>query len=164
MIWGKAEKHEVREIMPKVETITIGKWKEPAVNLHFTVGVGGDNGTADVMLIQTMLRYIGASQGKNNFKLGIPMSELPKITGICDAKTQRAIWKFQITNAKHLRNPDGLIHPASYAGRSITPGEKRVMTITLMHYFASDAALFAPEPNYVQGLIKIEPLLAPWLT
>jgi len=147
--------------MPKVETITVGKWKEPGVNLHFTVGAGGDNGMADVMLVQTMMRYIGAMQGK---RYGISLSELPKITGICDAKTQRAIWKFQIRNARHLRNPDGLIHPASYTGRSITPGEKKVMTITLMHFYAAEAAVFSNEPNYVQGLIKVEPQLAPWLT
>lgn len=149
--------------MAKKEIITIGTARGPGVNVHFSVGPSGDNGRADVMLVQALLRYISNIGGKAMYFLGFPLNELPDITGICDSKTQRAIQRFQQKNAGKLLSVDGHIHPADYDGRRIRPLEPRVMTITLLHYYSSDVALHKPEPTYIDGLIGMVPELRPWL-
>lgn len=150
--------------MPKKDTIVVGSLHEPAVNIHFKVGIGGDNGPADVMLIQTLFHYLGHVKGKPMQYLGFPLHEIPAITGDCCWKTKQAIVKFQRRHAKKLISADGLIHPAVYEGRSIKPGEQRVMTITLLHFFATEMSVYHPEPHYIDGLIKMLPRLRTWLT
>lgn len=150
--------------MAKKDTINYGGVSEPAVNIHFSVGTGGDNGAADVMLIQTLFHYLSHIKGMVMRNLGIALGELPSITGICDLKTQRAILRFQRHNASKLLSVDGLIHPAKYEGRMIRGGEKRVMSITLLHFYAQEMQMYQPEPNYFEGLINMVPQLRPWLT
>lgn len=149
--------------MPKRQTIHIGGVKDSAVNIDFKVGAGGDNGIADVMLIQALFHLI-SSYSPKTFFLGFPIRERPAITGICDWKTNQAILKFQRQNAKRLLAVDGLVHPAAYDGRTIKGGETRVMAMTLLHYYASDAAVFRNEPHYIDSLIKIAPQLRQWLS
>ncbi|MBC7899850.1 MAG: hypothetical protein H7070_07315 [Saprospiraceae bacterium] len=148
--------------MAKKEQITMGTVSGLAVNLDFTVGTGGRNDKADVMLIQAMFRYIGnIGFGANPTRfLGFPSSEIPAITGICDSKTQRAILRFQQTNAKNLLSADGVIHPASYHGRNLKPGLKRMMTITWLHFLGCELGIYHPEPYYIDGLIRIAPDLS----
>jgi len=146
------------------EMITIGTTREAAVNVTYKVGAGGDNGPADVMLIQTMFRFLADAKGITRLRSGLAPSDLPAITGTCDLKTKRAILKFQEHNARKLLSVDGAIHPASYTGRVIKPGEPRVMTITLMHFLAAESQLYYPERSYIDILIKLEPRLRPWLS
>lgn len=150
--------------MPAKEIITLGGFREPAVKITFTVGAGGDNGPADVMLIQTLFHYISNINGMPMKNIGFPLTEIPEITGRCDAKTKKAILSFQRKNAGKLLNIDGLIHPAAYQGRNIRAGEPRVMTMTLLHYYATDMAVHRSESNYIDGLIKMVPQLRPWLS
>lgn len=153
--------------MAKKDTITYrtgaGTDRQPCVNVHFRVGIGGDNSAADVMLIQTLFHYFGHYEGRPHPKLGFPLREMPAITGDCDLKTNMAILNFQRANRHSLHSVDGLIHPASYEGRNIKTGERRVMTITLLHFFANEMSINHPEPHYIDGLVKMVPDLRPWL-
>lgn len=152
-----------QESMAKKETITVGPAREAAVNIHFSVGQGGDNGPADVMLIQTLFHYLCHIQGTAMRNVGFSLGEVPEITGRCCAKTKQAIAKFQYRNAHRLLRTDGVIHPASYEGRRIRPGEPKYMTMTLLHFLATEMQLFHPEPSYIDTLIKMVPRLRPWL-
>ena len=136
----------------------------PCVNVRFKVGIGGDNGQADVMLIQTMFHYFGHYKGKANPRIGFPLGQIPAITGICDDKTKRAILSFQRANRQSLLKIDGLIEPADYSGRVINYGvSKRVMTITLLDQFVYEEALMRGEPDHIAALIKVLPQLRAWL-
>ena len=150
--------------MPMKDTITMGTLRERAVNINFKVGTGGDNGPADVMLVQTMIHYLAFLGNKPMHNVGLQRSELPPISGVCEHKTKQAIFKFQRRNAGKLLAVDGLIEPALYDGRTIRPGEPRVMTMTLFHFLATEMAIFRPEAHYIDGLIKITPQLKPWLS
>ncbi|HKX82605.1 MAG TPA: hypothetical protein VJL58_00165 [Pyrinomonadaceae bacterium] len=149
--------------MCKKDTITIAGRTVPGVNLHFSVGAGGDNGPADVMLIQTMFHYLAHVGGKPMPYIGFPMNELPEITGECDWKTRKAILKFQRRHSRRLLKIDGLIEPAEYENRSIASKDERVMTITLMHLLASEMHWHQPDAHYIWGLIRTMPELRPWL-
>jgi hypothetical protein len=150
--------------MAKKDTITMGSLREPAANIHFSVGTGGDNGAADVMLIQTMFHYISHIKGSPMKNIGFPLNQIPEITGVCDFKTKQAIFRFQQKNAHKLLRVDGLIEPALYEGRNIKPGGPRYMTMTLLHFYATEMSLFHPEPNYIDGLVKMVPNLRTWLS
>lgn len=156
--------------MPQKEIINLSGLKTRGVNTNFTVGQKGDNGPADVMLIQALLRYITTkAQHIIRSQTGLTSHDLPKANGICDVKTNQAILKFQRANAQKLFSVDGKIHPASNNGRVIksemtdylyhkkaTP----IMTITLLNlyaYYAED------NENFISELIKIAPDLKPWL-
>lgn len=149
--------------MPKKEIITMGPIKEAAVNINFSVGRGGDNGPADVMLIQTLFHYICHVGGKRMHNAGFSLSEVPEITGKCCEKTKRAILKFQQKNAHQLLKVDGKIEPAVYEGRNIRPGEKRLMTMSLLHFLATEMSIMNNDSNYIQALIRMVPRLGPWL-
>jgi|SRR6185369_11344025 hypothetical protein len=150
--------------MPKKEIISIGTFSGPGVNITFSVGPGGDNGIADVILIQTLFNYIGHYNGLLQTYLGFPLDEMPEVNGICDPKTKHAILRFQRKNRTRLLSVDGLIHPASYERRNIKPAEPRLMTITLMHHYAVDMALTKGDSSYIDGLVHMVPLLGSWLS
>jgi hypothetical protein len=149
--------------MAKKDSLQLQGLTVPAVNIHFRVGRGGDNGPADVMLIQALFRYISRNDIAARGQLGLSTSQLPEITGTCDAKTMAAIWGFQQKNRRKLLNVDGLIHPASYADRVIKDMTKPIMSISLLHNMAVDTSLMRNDSDYISGLIKLEPKLGPWL-
>lgn len=148
--------------MAEKDQISIGGMRESAANIHFSVGEGGDNGPADVMLIQTMFQYMSHLKGKVMKNVGLSLDEVPEITGRCDQKTKQAIMKFQQKNANRVLRIDGLIEPAKYEGRSIVPG-RRYMTMTWLHFRCSEIALFNSDPNYIDALVRMVPQLRPWL-
>lgn len=146
------------------DTIKVENLVEPAVNIRFKVGPAADNGPADVMLIQALFHYI-AYKGHSVRYLGLQPNELPAISGKFRFKTQHAILRFQMRNAKQLLGVDGFIHPASYLGRTIKAGmDKRYMTMTLLHFYATEMQAFHPDPTYIHGLIRLAPDLRSWLT
>src|SRR5262245_54238346 len=142
--------------MPFKDTITVGGQRAAAVNLNFSVGVGGDNGPADVMLVQTMFHYLAHVNGKPMPYNGFSMDYLPSITGRVDDKTMLAIRLFQQSHAKRLLRLDGLIEPAKYENRNIESTDGRVMTITLMHLLASEMH-WHQHGHYIAGLVTIMP-------
>ena len=132
------------------------------VNVDFRVGRGGENKQDDVMLIQTLFKYISSDTNHSKKHLGTIVP--PKVDGICGPKTLKAISEFQKIHASRLIRVDGVIHPASYGGRIIKDISKPLMTITLLHEFAWNAGLWLPDGYYVDGLLRIEPRLRSTLT
>ena len=139
--------------------------KFATVNLSFRIGARCENQREDVLLLQTLFKYIGWSQGASKNNLGTDISSLPATTGILDGKTQQTIWNFQGKNRRHLLNVDGLIHPANYAGRSIK-GPFPLMAIHLLNNMALDEALMKNDTakDYIAGLIAMTPQLEPFLS
>ena len=149
--------------MPFKDKITIGGQTATAVNLHFSVGAGGDNGSADVMLVQTMFHYLAHAYGQAMPYNGFSWNFLPDINGNCDEKTLRAIRMFQQAHANRLLKLDGLVEPAKYEGRSIGSKNERVLTITLMHFLASEMHWQQNGGHYIAGLVRTNPQLWNWL-
>jgi hypothetical protein len=138
---------------------------ETCVNLTFSIGVGGDNGPADVMLFQTLINYIAAGTRAHASPLvGLTKRDLPAITGRMDAKTQAAIYAFQRTHQQRLLSVDGKIESAKYEGRVISNFGGRVMTITWLDQKARDEALMRNDVDHIAALIRLEPRLRPWLS
>jgi hypothetical protein len=132
------------------------------VNLHYSVGRSADNKPDDVMLIQALFQWIGFTPATAFGQLGMSIAQLPKITGVCDGVTQRAIVAFQRKNARNLLNIDGVIHPASYENRRLNrPAGSRVMAITLLGDFALDAEVGRDFKggDFIKGLVSLEPRL-----
>lgn len=138
---------------------------ETCVNLTFSVGAGGDNGPADIMLIQTMFNYIGVPRTRPVSPItGISMREMPEITGRMDAKTQSAIYAFQRAHQNRVLSIDGKVESAKYQGRVISRLAGRLMTITWLDFRVRDEALMRNELDHVAALIKFEPRLRQWLS
>lgn len=138
---------------------------EACVNLTFSVGVRGDNGPVDIMLIQTIFNYIGLPRRQPLSPItGLSAREMPEITGILDSKTQAAILTFQRTHRNRLLAIDGKIESAKYEGRVISKLSGRLMTITWLDFMLRDTALMRNEPDHVEVLARMEPRLRPWLS
>ncbi|MGD9562392.1 MAG: peptidoglycan-binding protein [Pyrinomonadaceae bacterium] len=143
------------------------------VNTTYKIGPHADNGPADVMLVQTLFRYLSYASENTKSDLGYTEGDLPQATGKFDGKTAAIISKFQRKNAAKLLSADGSIHPASYSGRVIRSvhwdpllarPRQQVMTITLLHIYAWYAAsIFDTTGNYVSKLAMITPELRSWL-
>jgi hypothetical protein len=162
-ITDKNEKRELLIYMARKERIGGGRTDSSiAVNLDFRVGHGGENCQPDVMLVQSLLRYIGLERGSARRYLG--NIEIPNTDGICGPKTRRAIEQFQRKHSHRLMGVDGVIYPAKYNGQDTWDPTKPTMTITLLHSFAWDAALSQRDMNYIEGLMRITPRLRAFLT
>lgn len=151
--------------MSMKDTMTMAGGKSTAVNVNFAVGAVSDhvgNGQMDVMLVQTIFHYLARyKDGKPVKKHGISPGQLPKIDGKCGPVTKQAILSFQRAHAKRLLRVDGIVEPAKYDGRNITPGQ-RYLTITWMHHMLEEMALFNNE-SYFDGLLRITPKLRSWM-
>lgn len=158
--------------MPQKEIINFNGNKTYGVNTNFSVGLKGDNGQADVLLVKALLHHIVKSPTQMIKTLsGLTTLDLPEINGLCDGKTNQAILKFQRANAQKLLSVDGRIHPAIYGGRVIKSEmadylwlkkAEPIMTITLLHLYAFWADN-ATALDYTGALINIAPDLKPWL-
>jgi hypothetical protein len=129
------------------------------VNVDGRVGPHGENRFADVLLVQSLFKYIQLG----GMKIHLGSITIPKLDGAFGPKTAHAILHFQQIHARRVLRTDGIIHPASYAGRKIKDLGARVMTITQLHFCAMDAALMLNDNDYVAGLARIEPRLGPFL-
>lgn len=150
--------------MAKTEVININGKTQFGVNVTDIVGMTGANRREDLMLIQALFNYIAKGLGPQLLGLGGDYN-IPEINGDWDADTSLAICEFQIRNAgRLLRNKfDGHIHPASYKNRIIRGVNGRLMSITLLHQMATDAAVMQGHFEYREGLIKLKPELAKYL-
>ncbi len=150
--------------MAKTEVININGKTELGVNVTDAVGMTGKNRREDIMLIQALFNYIATGLHPRDLGLGGDY-KIPKINGEMDADTFLAIGEFQIRNASRLQmyRFDGRIHPASYKNRVIRDINGRVMSITLLHIMATDAAVMQGHFDYRKGLIKLKPELAKYL-
>jgi hypothetical protein len=161
-----------KKVMAKKDIINFNGNKTYGVNTRFSVGTRGDNGQADVMLIQALLRYITSAPIQLvKSQSGLTTPDLPKVNGICDGKTNQAILKFQQANAQKLMSVDGKVHPAIYEGRVIKSEmtdylyqkkARPIMTITLLHLYAFYADL-STGLDYTGRIVDIAPDLKSWL-
>lgn len=146
----------------KLTHLYLNGHRELTLNISGIVGFGGVNHKDDVLLIQGFFNYI--AKGLYPGALGLGGNyKVPGITGEMDADTYSAIGEFQIKNARNLlmNRFDGRIHPANYGNRQLhTGGNKRYMSITLLHIMATDAAVMQSDYDYMQGLAKLNSDLA----
>ncbi len=146
----------------KFTHINLNGERQLTLNLSGIVGFGGANRKDDVMLIQGFFNYIARGLYPGAVGLGGDY-KIPEITGEMDGDTYSAIGEFQIRNAARLlmNRFDGRIHPANYADRQLhTGGNKRYMSITLLHIMATDAAVMQSDFDYTSGLAKLNSELA----
>jgi hypothetical protein len=150
--------------MAKTEVINIEGKTELGVNVTDVVGMTGKNRREDIMLLQALFNYIAKGLHPGALGLGGDYN-IPEINGDMDADTFLAIGEFQIRNASRLLmyRFDGHIHPASYKNRVIRNIKGRIMSITLLHLMAKDAAAMQGHSDYREGLIKLKPELATYL-
>jgi hypothetical protein len=159
--------------MPKTDLISFETGKFWGVNTHFKIGPNFDNPPADVMMIQTLFRYLSYTGGYIKADLGFGDGDVPEVNGKFDLKTQNVLRKFQNKNRAKLMSIDGTIHPASYDGRVMkmphwqpllqTPVVP-VMTITLLHIYAwYTEYVFDRTANYMRQLVAMTPELKSWL-
>lgn len=159
--------------MPQTELIKFRSGQFWAVNTNFRIGPNAENGEADLMLIQTLFRYLSYSSTNTKGDLGFGDADVPAVTGKFDARTQAVIRRFQQKNAAKLLSADGFVDPASYQGRQIAVTHwesllpkpvQPVMTITLLHVYAWYAASrFDGIGNYIGSLAQMTPQLRSWL-
>ena len=151
--------------MASKEIITIGTSKLAGINISSPVGPGQDNKPEDVMLIQATFQYIATGAGESRGFLGTEIGEIPLVTGVMNAPTIFAIRNFQQKNLSNVLKVDGIIHPASYKRRVIKPGTRHLMSITQLHMLCIYANVQRNDgPDYVAGIAKLEPRLAPFLS
>jgi hypothetical protein len=158
--------------MPKNDNVTFRdtafadpEWTSAGLNLCEPVGPSQKNNKGDVMLVQAMLRRLAQLRSPGFIGLG-SMAEVPDVTGDLDAKTKRAIRKFQSTWSTSLLpgGVDGVVHPAAYqkadgSQRKVNVGSGPLMTITLLHLF-----LRANGEDYPTTLPQQFPALLPFIT
>ncbi len=145
----------------KIEIINMDGERRLVVNLSGIVGFAGANRRGDVLLIQGLFNYIAGGLYPGAVGLGGEY-KIPEITGLINADTYSAISEFQIQNASSLlmSHFDGRIHPANYPNRKLHSNAKRMMSITLLHIMASDAAVMQGHSDYIKGLAALQPELA----
>jgi hypothetical protein len=159
--------------MPKTDLINFETGRFWGVNTHFKIGAHFDNPPADVMMIQTLFRYLSFAGGYIKGELGYGDGDLPEVNGKFDTRTQSVLRKFQQKNRAKLITTDGTIHPASYEGRTLKMPHWQplmnhpvvpVMTITLLHIYAwYTEYVFNRTANYVGHLVAMTPELKSWL-
>ena len=118
-----------------------------------SVGAGGRNNFGDVLLIQAMLRYLAA------FTATRSGTAVPELTGVFDAVTGEAIRNFQQEFSVRLFQPDGIIHPPSYAGRDLKNPFNPLMTMTYLHILCKHQAKYYGHARYAIGITMLFPQL-----
>lgn len=153
--------------MAQAVWMNLGGYEQYGVNIKKTVGHAGANEFEDVLLIQTMFRYISEGLGPSALGLGSDY-KMPDNPGEMDADTHTTIGEFQLRNWNRLLRdrqvPFGRLHPASYrhangSYRMIRNTSKPLMAITYLHLIATDAQVMRGDGPYPDELIKMQPRL-----
>jgi hypothetical protein len=146
--------------MPVRERITILGDTSVGFNVFQPVGESAANLKGDLMLVQAFFRFI--VQGtRSGTMTGMQTSkEVPQVHGRIDTLTLAAIRTFQRRWAHNLINTDGVIHPARYNRNITTSGKGPLMTITLLHQLAQNAAAEGfNETDYTELMFRLFPNL-----
>jgi hypothetical protein len=149
--------------MPVRERITILGDTSLGFNLSQPVGHNAANVRGDVLLVQALFRFI--VEGFDDLTiLGMgSVDQVPHTHGLMDPVTLTAIRTFQRRWAHNLIRTDGVIHPAQYSGgfRNITTsGKGPLMTITMLHQLAQNAAAKGfNEDDYTELMFRMFPSL-----
>lgn len=149
--------------MVAIASVNIDSGLVSAVNISQPVGFvkGRGNLREDVLLIQVLFNYISRGLSPGAVGLGGEY-KIPAMTGIMDADTSSAIGAFQLANASKLlmNTYDNRIDPAHYHHRRINSHARQFMSITWLHFLATDAAVMQSHYDYIQGLAKLNLQLA----
>ena len=150
--------------MPRRDEITIDGNTNYGLNVFDSVGLGGANNPGDVMVIQSMFRYLAELWEKPEYEAMRSLGLLEKFTlepvGTIGDKTIRAIVAYQRLNHYKVLSVDGIIHPAKYENRNIK-WDGKWMTITHLHW-----DLWMAEDNardYTQEIARRFPNVAFWV-
>jgi hypothetical protein len=150
--------------MAKTDTMTLeilNGDKKPVqlkcLNIDRPVGSCGPNSSPDVMLVQAMLEKLAEKADPRGIGLD-SWEEVPVPDGKWGPITKNAILKYQRRNAFQLLSVDGIVHPADYAGRILSPGRR--MTITQLNFDLSET--FAPD-DYIHEIWRTNEDLRPFL-
>lgn len=155
--------------MAFIDTIYTGNGhSEKTVNLTGSVGHGGWNYHNDVLLIQTLFRYIAETPGMSEIDvLGFGDEyAIPDMDGKFSMETSNAIAQFQIVNKDRLLTGKGFvdfrIDPAKYRGRILrnlygNRSAARLMTITLLHLLAKTCE--SGRGSYIDTLRSMSPII-----
>jgi hypothetical protein len=123
------------------EFLNIGGALAPAFNVTNRVGPDCSNQPGDIVVVQGMFKFLARFHPRT--VAGIKMSGVIHLDGQFTPALGDAILAFQRANRLQVLQADGVIDPASYLHRTIRPGEPRLMTITVLHFFCFDAVLLA---------------------
>ena len=152
--------------MAKKDIITtVGGAKHECVNTSQPVGKHLTNLKEDVMLVQAMLEKL-AERASPDFIGLSSFDQVPEPTGnFDDGLTEKAIWSYQRKHAGKLLRVDGVVHPAAYHDRSLfSNGDRRVMTITQLHFDLVDQFLISTgDDNYIPEITRTVPELRQWI-
>jgi hypothetical protein len=141
--------------MARKDIVTITGRPSPCLNLDGSVGLGAQNETGDVMLIQAFLVYVH----QQTVDLNGSIPELPEVNGRYGPATSKAINDYCRGRMGGFLGYNGRIDPAKYAGRNIKNPRGKLMVITRMHL---DAKLAEPRwgsSNYVDDILRFYPML-----
>jgi hypothetical protein len=113
------------EIMnQKADTAII---QQRVFNIEGTVGRGGENRQADVMLIQTIFKALEHEEP------AFVSMKVPEPTGTIDQSTLRAIWEFQSLSRLTVLKVDGIIHPMQLLGRTLRIAADRQTVLQMLN-------------------------------
>lgn len=113
-------------------------------SIGLRVGPKSFNDDWDVMLVQAMLSYLWENER------GTPDHLCPKVTGVYDKLTARAIWNFQ---KRHNLEADWYIDPLPphYQSIAISRHGKSIFTMAKLYILVMEKAVFEP--------LKINPMV-----
>ena len=124
-------------------------------NLSKPVGDAQFNQRGDVFLVQALLRFLVDAFHGGHMTGMTSAREVPDFNGRMDAVTLAGIRTFQRRWAHNLISSDGVIHPAQYRFRNITTDPRGpLMTITMLHLLAQDAARRFNETDYTELMFR----------
>ena len=132
-------------------------------NVSSTVGTGGRNHRGDVMLIQAIFNYLSSSPGVVSYQF--KNTVMPEVNGKFSPATGELIQKYQTKWVHVVLRADGVIHPASYKNRVLADrrASRRLMTITLLHEHANQAAAEIGDSDYTEAILFMFPHLSVWV-
>jgi hypothetical protein len=141
--------------MPIREQIMMQGEISMGFNLSKPVGDKQFNLRDDVFMVQALLRFIVEAFHGGRMTGMTSAGEVPDFNGRMDAVTLAAIRTFQRRWAHNLIRSDGVIHPAQYRFRNITASPRGpLMTITMLHLLAQDAARRFNETDYTELVLQ----------
>jgi hypothetical protein len=141
--------------MPIREQIMMQGEISMGFNLSKPVGDKQFNLRDDVFMVQALLRFIVEAFHGGRMTGMTSAGEVPDFNGRMDGVTLAAIRTFQRRWAHNLIRSDGVIHPAQYRFRNITASPRGpLMTITMLHLLAQDAARQFNETDYTELVLQ----------
>ncbi|HUF04422.1 MAG TPA: hypothetical protein VMM38_09630 [Aridibacter sp.] len=130
-------------------------------NVTKPVGSGQVNEFGDVLVVQALFDFLGSDENPNRDMLKILEIKLAKVTGFFDNDTAKMILRFQRGGGYRSLSTisaDGIVHPASLAGRVLRAGARQ-MTIVQLNREAAWGASAKHAHDLVSTMLAKYPML-----